>query len=491
MSATSPRGARQPARTAVRIGLLVLCVGTLFAARTGAAQTTDPPNIVLILADDLGWGDLGYFGNNQIQTPRLDLLAQEGTSFSHFYAPAPVCSPTRAGILTGFFPGRLRIHSAISNDHFSNLLHGMPDWLDPDVPTVADILRVAGYATGLFGKWHLGGGEGAPSPGAYGIDDHVTISSTGPHFTQQGTAYFRALSTTYIVDEAIRFIEENQGSPFFLNVWTLLPHATLNPTPEQLAVYDHLAPEGVPWVGARQIYYASVTAMDEQIGRLVDRIDELGLANNTLIIFASDNGPSSMSSRNTSHSGVGSPGPSRGGKWSLYEGGVRVPLVVRWPGHVPAGVIDNTSVISAVDFLPTFFALSDSPSEPMTLLYAWVTGGGLDGEDVSDILLGVPRPRTKTLFWERRFGQGSQPTIERSPLLAMRSGPWKLLLNPDGSRVELYDVVADPGESDNLAGQRKKLVQFLSAEALAWQATLPPGPFSNDAGDNFYPWPPQ
>ena len=490
MSATSAISSRSQHRTAARIAVLIICVGTSLAARTGAAQTNDPPNIVLILADDLGWGDLGYFGNDKIQTPRLDLLAQEGTSFTQFYVPSAVCSPTRAGIMTGFFPGRLGIHSPISNDPASNKERGVPDWLDPEVPTVTAILKAAGYATGLFGKWHLGSVPGAPTPGAYGIDDHVTVTSSpaGPQFPQGGD--WRALSTTLIVDEAIRFIEENQGGPFFLNVWTLLPHGPLDPTPEQLAVYDHLAPEGVPWVGARQIYYASVTAMDEQIGRLVDRIDELGLANNTLIIFMSDNGPSPIYSKQTSHSGAGSAGPFRGAKFSLYEGGVRMPLIVRWPGHVPAGAVDNTSVISAVDFLPTFFALSGSPSVPNSILYEWVTGGGLDGEDVSDILLGVPRPRTKKLFWEYRFSQNSLRTIHRSPMLAMRSGPWKLLLNPDGSRVELYDVVADPGESDNLTDQRNKLVQLLSAEALAWQATLPKGPVHNNAGNNSYNWPP-
>jgi arylsulfatase A-like enzyme len=222
---------------------------------------------------------------------------------------------------------------------------------------------------------------------------------------------------------------------------------------------------------------------------LVDRIDELGLANDTLIVFASDNGPSTINIRQTSHSGVGSTGPFRGQKTSLYEGGIRVPLIVRWPGHVPAGDVDNTSVISTIDFLPTFFALA-APDGPNSILFEWLSGGRLDGEDVSDILLGVPRPRTKKLFWEWRFNQSSLETIHRSPMLAMRSGPWKLLLNPDNSRVELYDVVADPGEADNVAGQHKVLVQLLSGEALAWQATLPPGPIDDDAGDNSYDWPP-
>jgi N-acetylgalactosamine-6-sulfatase len=437
------------------------------------------------MADDLGWGDLACFGNALVQTPCLDQLAQEGTRFTHFYVASPVCSPTRAAVLTGQFPARLRIHTALKIVSGDNADMGQDNWLDPEVPTVADILSAAGYATGCFGKWHLGTNPSSPTPGAYGFDDHVTVDSTGPGFPQQGQPDFWAELTTFVVDEAIHFIEENQQVPFYVNVWTQLPHITLNPTEEQLAVYAHLAQDGVPYTSTRQIYYAAVTAVDTEICRLLDTLDQLGLADNTIVVFTSDNGPQNINTRQASHSGVGSPGPFRGMKWSLYEGGVRMPLIVRWPGHVPPGAVDNDSVIAAVDFLPTFCALAGiDPSCNESF-----PPGTLDGEDVSDMLLGLPRARTTALMWEWRFGPNRLRTLDRSPMLAIRSGQWKLLLNPDLSRVELYDVVTDPMEVDNRANVQPDIVSQLSAEALSWQATLPPGPVWDEAGTADYPWP--
>lgn len=492
---------RRAKRSAQPIRLALLGIGILFVLVSGRPASeaapvlaspaqgqaghaiVDRPNFIFILVDDLGWGDLACFGNDRIRTPNLDQLAQEGTRFTQFYVASGVCSPTRAAFMTGMFPARLRIHRQIGG-HSKNKAAGMPDWLDPTVPTITDILQSAGYATGHFGKWHLGTCCGAPDPGEYGIDDHVTTNSNGPGFPQQGEEFFRAESTRYIVDEVIEFIEENQDRSFYVNVWTSLPHAVLNPTEEQLQVYANLAPNGVPWVGARQIYYASVTAMDEQIGRLMDRLDELGLAEKTLVIFTSDNGPAHPYARNTSHSGVGSAGPFRGGKTSLYEGGVRMPLIVRWPGHVAAGAVDNDSVIAAVDFLPTFTSLANVGFPTIS-----TSGSPLDGEDVSDMLLGSPRPRTTPILWEWRFRPGRKPIHWKAPMLGIRSDNWKLLMNPDWSRVELYDVVADPKEVDNLADVYPWVVELLSAEALAWQATLPPGPVADDAGGDEYPWP--
>jgi arylsulfatase A-like enzyme len=440
---------------------------------------TGPPNIVFILANDLGWGDLACYGNQFVLTPHLDQLASEGTRFTSFYTASPVGSPTRAAVLTGRFPGELAIHDALSDDSASNGEKGLANWLDPAVPTVTALLHDAGYATAWFGEWHLGSTPGAPDPGAYGIDQHVTTLSTGPTFPQQDDEFFRAESTTYIVDEAIQFIEANSEGPFFLTVATLLPHAPLRPTDAQIGIYANLAFPSVPYAGARRIYYASVTAMDEQIGRLVDRIDELGLAHRTLVVFTSDNGPQNINTDSASHSGIGSPGPFRGQKWSLYEGGLRTPFIARWLDHVPQGVQDDTSLIAAVDLLPTFCALAGVP----------VADPDLDGEDVSDMLLGAPRARTTSLTWEWRFGPNGLRTIDRSPRLAIRSGQWKLLLNPDSSRIELYDVVANHSELDNLAASHPDVVSQLSAEALAWQAALPPGPIDPEAGTNNYPWP--
>jgi N-acetylgalactosamine-6-sulfatase len=436
------------------------------------------PNFVFIFADDLGWGDLGCYGNQQIKTPNLDELAKNGILFTQFYVNGSVCSPSRTAIMTSHFPARHSVHG-----HFAarqqNEARGMPNWLDPKVHTLTKLLKDAGYATGHFGKWHLGSGEGAPTPGDYGIDEHCTINSNGTQLAGQDDPYFRARSTTQIVDRTIDFIERNRNRPFYVNVWSLVPHATLHPTEEQMKPYRRFAPAGVPYEGVKQIYYASVTDLDTQIGRLIKRIDELGLAENTVIAFSSDNGPEDLDIRNAVHSGIGSTGPFRGRKRSIYEGGVRVPFIVRWPSHTPSGRVDDTTVIAGVDWLPTVCSLA---------------GVGLpgdldpDGQDMSTALLGSPKQRTKPLMWEWRFRIFGD-MVHKSPMLAIRDGKWKLLMNPDQSRIELYDIPTDPTELDNVADRHPDVVIELSRKVLNWQKTLPAGPVEEVAGSNAYPWP--
>ncbi|MEX2288569.1 MAG: sulfatase-like hydrolase/transferase [Planctomycetaceae bacterium] len=445
---------------------------------TSAQPASSRPNIVFILADDLGWGDLGCYGHPNIKTPHLDRLAEQGTLFTQFYVNGSVCSPSRTAFMTGQFPARHRIHGHLAL-HSQNEARGMPNWLDPAVPLLTRQLKSAGYATAHFGKWHLGNGDGAPDPGAYAIDVHRTVETNGPGFDNNSDPYFRAKSTGLFVDEAIRFIEAHRDGPFYVNLWTLVPHATLHPTAKQLEPYRKFAPGRVPYAGAAQIYYGTVTALDAELGRLFAKLDELKLADNTLVLFSSDNGPEDIHVQNAAHSGIGSPGPFRGRKRSLYEGGVRVPFIVRWPGHVPAGRVDDDSIVSAVDFLPTLcdFAKADLPNDYRG-----------DGEDVGDILGGTPRPRSKPLMWEWRFRVAGYP-VHHSPILAIRDGWWKLLLNPDGSRIELYDIPRDRMEQNNLAAQHADIVAKLSKQALAWQAKLPPGPIEPSAGKINYRWP--
>jgi arylsulfatase A-like enzyme len=447
------------------------------AAGTLAAQTSRPPNIVFILADDLGWGDLSCYGS-RFKTPNLDRLAREGTQFLQFYVNGSVCSPSRTAFLTGRFPNSVNVTGHFATEEL-NRQRGMPNFLDPSIPTLSRTLKKAGYRTAHFGKWHLGRFTGAPLPDRYGFDDHKSVSSNDERYEEQAPG-FRSRSSKFIVDEGIRFMEENRERPFYLQLWTLVPHATLDPTPEQLAKVPNYGPERAKhYPGAARVYYASLNDLDEQIGRLMQRIDELGLRENTIVLFSSDNGPEDIHLAEASHSAIGSPGPFRGRKRSLYEGGVRVPFLARWPGRVPAGRIDATSVVSAVDFVPTLTKLAGVEPEAKS---------ALDGEDIGAALSGKAWRRTRPLHWEWRYRIAGYAT-NHSPMLSVRDGDWKLLWNPDRSRVELYNVVKDRMEVDNVAAQHPDVVERLAGVSLQWRKTLPPGPLDAEAGQVHYPWP--
>lgn len=460
-------------------------------AQTERKPPARRPNFIFILTDDQGWGDARFQGHPYVKTPALDRLAREGLFIKQFYVCSGVCSPSRCAFMTSHFPARHHIHGHFASPEQNKQRH-MPNFLDPKTPTVTSILKQAGYATGHFGKWHLGGGAGSPTPTAYGIDDERTAVSSGqqlredaPRLMQEapkGQPHFMAVATTLMVNETIRFIKANKDKPFYVNLWTLLPHAPLRPTPEQLAVYDGLEAKAdhdawKPWTSKymanaknlpqqMKVFLAALTDLDTQIARLLDTLDELGLAENTVIVFSSDNGPEDYHIGNAANAGVGSPGPLRGRKRSLYEGGVRTLGLVRWPGRVPAGKVDATSVVSSVDLLPTVCKLAgvDVPADV-----------NCDGEDVSDILLGRPRERTKPIHWEWLFRIFNEEPYQ-SPQLAVRDGKWKLLLNPDRSRVELYDIPTDPSETKNLAAEHPDVVDRLAAKAVAWQKSLPPSP---------------
>lgn len=457
-----------------------------------AAASSDRPNILFILADDLGWSDLGCYGNKDIRTPNLNRLAQQGALFTQFYVAAPVCSPSRAAFMSGQNPAKLGIHA-----HFAgikeNTARAMPQFLDPAVPNVASLLKRAGYATSHVGKWHLRNnvsqlsddeptderGQG-PTPSAYGFDfvgSGEPWGAAGP----KDQPYHRANSTARFVDETIKFIQQHREQPFYAQLWTLVPHARLNPTPEQLKAYAHLHPgePDFPHASAAEIYYASVTDLDTQVGRLIKTLDELGLTEKTMVVFSSDNGPEDIHVLNAGHSGVGSTGPFRGRKRSLYEGGIRVPFIARWPGKISAARIDDTSVVAAIDWLPTVCRLAG---------VAAPAAAAIDGEDITDILRHGPRARARPLFWETRYAVTGD-AIHQSPNLAIRDAEWKLLLNRDGTRVELYDVRQDPLEVANLATTHGKIVETLSAKALAWSRGLPPGPAAAGTGVLRYPWP--
>lgn len=437
------------------------------------------PNIIFILADDLGWGDLACYGNLVCKTPRLDRMAGEGVLFEQYYVNAPLCSPSRAALLTGQFPARHGIHYWMAPGH--NALYGMPSHLDPEAVVLPRLLQQGGYRTAHFGKWHVGEDPAAPVK-AYGYDEvDIIWQGAGPN---PGVRPNDPHGTEKLVDRTIEFARgcATEGKPFFVNLWLRDVHAALDPSEESLARYEHLMSER-RHTTAMQVYYASVTEMDHQIGRLLDWIDaQPGLSDQTLIIFTSDNGPEDIYIAHAGYHAVGLPGPFRGRKRSLYEGGTRMPFIARWRGRLPAGRLDKASVISGVDLLPTFAVLAG---------VALPKACAPDGEDFSHALIaGETHERRKPLFWEWRF-DGVGQCLNRSPMLSIREGDWKLLMNPARDRLELYDIPRQPMELHSQAEKHPEIVERLVRTLLDWQKTLPPGPISDRPGSDEYPGHPE
>jgi arylsulfatase A-like enzyme len=444
---------------------LLSSVLMLFAIGTVAAESR--PNIVFILADDWGWGDLGCYGNKQIRTPNLDRLAAEGTLFKQFYVASAVCSPSRASFMTGRFTNRHGIHSHLRLKA-CNLQRGLPAYLNPQQPMLPRLLKEAGYATAHFGKWHLTSPDeiSAPLPTAYGIDDHrITVcNGDGIHRQPAGVpgwkeweearlgngeiwTRWRAKASELIINEAIRFIDDSKGKPFFVQAWLFDTHAQLVPNRGQQRPFSQLP-------GPYRLYYSAAADSDQQVGRLMKALADRGLSTNTIVIFSSDNGPEDISVGNASEHGVGDPGPVRGRKRSGYEGGIRVPFIVRWPGGTPAGRVDAETVMGGVDLLPTLCQLAGVKVPE-----------GLDGEDFSAAFRGQTIKRQRPLFWDLRE-DNIGPAINRSPKLVLRDGNWKLLMNRDGSGKELYDLAISSLEVNNQADRQPEVVGRMSRQLL-------------------------
>jgi arylsulfatase A-like enzyme len=436
-----------PARALLAL-LLVLGLGR------SAIAADARPNVVFILADDWGWGDLGCHSNKQVNTPNIDRLAREGTDFHQFNVGSPVCSPSRVAFTTGRFPARFGVYEAIGG-LAKNREVGQVDWLDPKAHTLPRLLQQAGYATGHVGKWHLASGQAAdaPQPAAYGVAEHALF---------KGTAHPQAKvleSHRDVYDAAVKFIRAHKDGPFYLNLWiheTHLPHL---PTTESLKENAHL---GEP----QNVYAAVVADGDKGVGKVLAVLAELGLEQNTIVVFSSDNGPENTQASKEMGGGygqfysVGSTGGGRGRKRSLYEGGVRLPLIVRWPGHVPAGKINRSTSLAAVDLLPTICAAAG-----VTL----PTDYQPDGENMLPAWLGADKQRTRPIFWEWR---GKDTPRDCWPRFAIRDGDWKLL--SDGpKRNELYLAPNDWSEGKNVNRDHPDVMARLSAQLESWKASLP------------------
>lgn len=441
---------------------------------------------MLVFIDDMGWGDLSCFGNTDANTPQIDAMANEGIRFEQFYVNSPICSPSRTAISTGRYPQRYSITSYLNNRK-NNQERGVANWLDPKAPMLARFLKQAGYATGHFGKWHMGGQrnvDNAPPISDYGFDESLTNfegmgakllplteTPTKDGGVKHGRIWdqaeilgepfewmLRSKITGGFVNRAVNFIDRAKANekPFYINLWPDDVHSPFFPSIKN-------------WAGSKPgLYRAVLEEMDKQLGVLFDKIrSDSALRENTLVLICSDNGP---------EKGAGIAGPFRGYKTMLYEGGVRSPLIVWGPGFInneQNGLINKTSIFSAIDLVPSLLDIANAPSNK---------SAKFDGENLSQTLIGKSnQSRLKPIFFRRPPDRNSFYGVENLPDLAVRDGKWKLLCDYDGSRPELYDLDRDPSESKNLAGEFPSITKRLKQALLTWNKTLP-----KDAGDPTY-----
>jgi len=446
-----------------------ILIALLLMLSATAAKAADRPNILFIFADDWGWGDLSCHGHPYVQTPHLDRLAREGTDFHRFTVASGVCSPSRTAVMTGHFPARYNI-----DGHFawvpSNARRNMPDWLDPQAPLLPRMLQQAGYATAHYGKWHLANNmiPDSPTPDRYGYDDYGAFNCAGEQMPVHEDS-----------EHAVRFIEQAvaDDKPFFVNLWLHEPHTPFHTVPKYEWRFRHIESK------TDRIYASVLSHADDRVGEVLDALDRLAVAANTLVIFSSDNGPARAAGptelKLTYDTATGAgwgiaaakgiTGGRRGYKAALFEGGIGVPFIARWPGEIAAGKVDTTSLISAVDLLPTFCEIAgvDLPS-----------GYAPDGVSQVGTLKGTPAPsREKPLFWKY---PSRWPAPKNRPhhwvSYAIVHQNWKLVSNRDGSHVELYDIAASPYEENDLVASKPNVVATLLKRIDSWKDTLPAEP---------------
>ena len=430
----------------------------------------EQPNILFVFADDWGYGDLGCYGNTEVATPHLDKLATRGTLYTQFHVTSGVCSPSRTSVMTGHFPVRHRVHGHFAGN-MVNERRGMPNWLNENLPVfLPRLMQEAGYKTAHFGKWHLGGGgpphgdTTAPLPAVYGYDETRVWNGNGPtwkgdqlwptvRYMDSDTLWVQS-SSRIAVDATIDFLSRyKDAGPMFVNLWLKDPHTPLWPNEQQRAPYKGIEPD-------KETYYAVLTDSDYHIGRLMQALKEMGLEENTIVIFSSDNGPADYPPAKIAGSTAG----LKGRKTMIFQGGVNVPFIVRWPGHVDAGKTDSTSVMSTVDLIPTFCELAGTELPD---------GYESDGESFASIFENTPFRRTKPLFWEWRFPTERPGKPNSWVYLAVRDGDWKLLVDRERDRIELYNIREDRFELHNLAEKQPMRCDELLSMWDAWKSTLP------------------
>jgi len=419
-------------------------------------------NFIVIFTDDQGYGDLSCFGGEHVDTPRIDQMAAEGMKLTSFYVAAPVCTPSRAALMTGSYAQRVDMGLG---SRFGVLLSADSKGLNPDEITIAEVLKGAGYRTGIFGKWHLG--DQPPFlPTRQGFNEFFGIPYSHdihPYHPRQDHFQFPALPlldqesviemdpdadflTQRVTERAVRFIEENRDNPFFLYLPQPIPHRPLHVSPSYMQgvgseITDKLKDEreSVDYKTRDLLFKQAIAEIDSSVGMILDTLKKEGIDEDTFVIFTSDNGPA-----------VGSAGPLRGRKGSTYEGGMREATVVRWPGKIPAGTT-NAELMTAMDLFPTFAKLAGAriPSDRV-----------IDGKDIWPVLAHNQKSPHEAFFYHRG-----------ETLLAVRSGNWKLHIN-EGKTSELYDLKNDIGESNNVLNRHPQIAKRLMGHIDSFAADL-------------------
>lgn len=432
----------------LNLKLLVLLV-IVFSC---APREFEQPNIILIMADDLGYGDIGCYGNNEISTPSLDKLAAEGLKFTDFHSNGSVCSPTRAALLTGKYQQRSGLEGVI---YANPMEETRQTGLDINEPTFADYLKEAGYATGIVGKWHLGyrveynplyqGFEYFRGYVSGNVDYHSHVDQAGfPDWWHdlekvEENGYVTDLVTKY----SIEFIEKNKDQPFCLYVAHEVPHYPFQGRKDKADRYPGYPRDKIPGHGTRKdkkgAYKEMIEVMDEGIGKIIAKLDEHNLMDKTLVFFCSDNGAIADPGNN---------GNLRGNKGSLWEGGHRVPAIAVWPGYIKPGSITDETVMS-MDMFPTFVNLSKNPTD---------RDYNFDGMDITRLLIEEQSLPFRTLFWKYRNQK------------VARNDNWKLIVDHDTTK--LFDLRADISESINLVSLETRMTEQLQAELKKWEVDV-------------------
>ncbi len=440
-------GSKRPAVPLFAIAVALVVVG---ASRGVCAQPSAAgarPNVLFILADDLGYGDLGCYGQKRILTPQIDRLAAQGTRFTQVYAGSSVCAPSRCTLMTGLHNGHGRVRD--------NLPHGV--FLQPDDLTVAEVLKRAGYATGAIGKWSLG------NPGSWGVANYQGFDYCYGHLNQDQAHFYYPdylwendklvlltgnrggkkgeYTHDLFTEKALAFIDRNRQRPFFLYLAYTIPHWSDydGNSPDSQIVPSDAPYTDRDWPQVEKNYAAMIARLDGDVGKIMDRLRKLGIDNNTIVFFSSDNGPSAERVHQVEF--FDSNGPLRGVKRDLYEGAVRVPMIARWPGKVPAGRT-NDQVWAFWDFLPTAAELAGLPAPEKT-----------DGISMVPTLMGRPQERQhEYLYWD----YGHVRDVFKQ---AVRWGNWKAVRNGKDEAIELYDLKNDLGEMNDVAARHPKVVK--------------------------------